>query len=332
MKLPSLEQITSVSQKLYKIGLPFLMLVGVLFVISDVFSHRLYVGNYSIPEFDYAKGINGSEAGKMINDDIEMIYKKASSMKSKHSDVRDRVNPFDIDVSGVKSSYNAMVDYIKGKLNIEDNVISGALYYEGAKFCYRTRINSQLIDTRCFDFSNDSNMTQLKMVDSIIFEQAHGIVGYTDPYILCMYHYKKGQYHKSLDGAFLSLEKEPDARMYALGTIANCYRELKDFENAENYYLKSIKEFPDFYPSKWQYAILLMESNKLDEARHMLKEVIDGDNKMIKQCLLTGMKIECRAGDSEQFNLQLDEYLKMGQRETLMEDPELSDCLKKMKN
>jgi tetratricopeptide (TPR) repeat protein len=276
------------------LGLPFAILIGLFFLISDVFSHRIYVGENSVPDFSEAKGVDDKEASKMLNDDIEQIYKKASSMKSKHSDVRQRINPFQINVSGVQSSYNSLVDYIKNKFNIEDNVISGVIFYEGMNFCYRTRINNQLIDSRCFDYSQDSGMIQLKMVDSIIFEQAHGIVGYTDPYILSMYHYKKGEYKKALIEALATLNVEPDARKIALGTISNCYRGLGKFHSAKEYYLKAIHAIPEFYPSQWQYSVLLVEIDDLEKARKLILEVMDKDPTMLKQCLKTGMSIECK--------------------------------------
>ncbi len=311
-----------------------ILLIGSLILIlfiSDLFSSKSYIFHYEVPQFKSAIGFTENEIRNSLIDKVNEIYQKAGSLKGTESDVSGFDNPFQIEVVGVNTNYNSLLIYLKQKFGIEDGRITGFLMHEGRTYCYKTRINDELIDENCITV--DSSALEYTAIDSVLTVQSMGIVRERDPYILSMYFYKSGNFKLALEYSKRAIAKQGDAEKFALGTVANSLRELGNYSESEKYYLRLIDKFQDFPHAYFQYALLLLrmdrESDAIDQLNFLIENFPDDKRMAIRQML----KITCQNGRSSDFNEWKAQYLDEFPRERrdeilqiLRSDPATSDC------
>ena len=321
-KTPKFEQFIV---RFYKISGFFLILLLIGSFVSDVFRTRYYIEDMEAPIFAESLSLSEAEMHKRLKDEMDIVYKFARSLKGLHPKISTVANPFSVDIGGISTSYFTLVDFVKYKLNFGNNGIAGTIYGDGDQYCFRTRIGQFLVDHETMTF--DSTYDNLDIFNAILRKQALGIVEYNDPYIAAMYHFKHGEFDYSVDLAKKSLIDEPDARQFALGTIANALREMHQYDESEEYYLLSLEEFPKFYPTYWQYGRLLVLMERFDEAEKHFLLTLENDESLQKSTMRSLMDLYCKQNKSVDFSAIKASFLNIGKLEELSSDTLVSKCL-----
>jgi tetratricopeptide (TPR) repeat protein len=321
-KTPKFEQFIV---RFYKVAGFFLIILLIGSFISDVFRTRYYIEDMEATIFTESLSLSEAEMHKRLKDEMDLVYKFARSIKGLHPKISTVANPFSVDIGGVSTSYFTLVDFVKYKLKFENNGIAGTIYGDADQYCYRTRIGQFLVDHETMTF--DSTYDNLDIFNAILRKQAIGIIEHNDPYIAAMYHFKNGEFDKSIELAKKSLNEEPDARQFALGTIANALRESHNYEESEEYYLKSMEEFPQFYPTYWQYGRLLVLMERFEEAEKHFHLTLENDNSLQKPTMRSLLELYCHQNRSDDFSAMKERYLNDGKIEELVNDTLLSICL-----
>lgn len=306
----------------------FILIVVIIlmtFFIGDVFSKKLYVSDYSLPDLDLTHGLNNKEIKKTLVDKLEKIYFKAGSVRGNHSDIDGVENPYTIEFIGLHSNYYTLVSYVKQKFGILDGKISGTLFLEGETYCFKTRINDILISEGCIPF--DSLTKQFAAIDSVLMLQALEMITLRDPYIAAMYHYKNKNYQVSRDLTLEILRKQPeeDTKKLALGTLANSYRELNQLQKSEATYKLCLQDFPDFHLAKWQYAQLLLNQNRYTEADSVLSDTHDE-----RGCQVALLESKCLQNDAIGFKQIYDQFVSKFDTTNLSKRKALLACLENL--
>ncbi|MCB0662390.1 MAG: tetratricopeptide repeat protein [Saprospiraceae bacterium] len=258
---------------IYRLAIVLVILVAASVLLSDVFSKYYYLDEFTFPSGLSVIGIDKNEYENAILDKINDFYWHARSMKSKSPDLEMMSHPFNIEFSGIDANYGSIVQYLRSKFGLPNLGISGTFFQSDSVYCFRTRVGGELVDELCISYPD--SLTVLESIDSVFYWQAMGIMEFLDPYVLSMYFYKKENYKRSLYYCQKALDEEPTARKFALGTMGNNYREMGQLGEAENWYNQSIKEFPEFYPTYWQYADLLIMRGDNEKAKKLLSKVLD---------------------------------------------------------
>lgn len=276
---------------IYRSALILVIILAASILASDVFSKYYYLDEFTFPSRLSETGIDEKEYENTILDKIKDFYWHARSMKSKSPDLAEMSHPFNIEFSGIDANYGAIVKYIRSKFGFPDRGISGTFIQADSTYCFRTRVGGELVDGLCISYPD--SLPLIQTIDSIFYWQSMGIMEFLDPYILSMYFFKKENYSRSLYYCKKALVKDPGSRKFALGTMGNNYRALGQLGEAETWYLKSMEEFPEFYPSYWQYARLLIMRGDHEKAKNILNKVIENYDQLHRQVYFEFIKIYC---------------------------------------
>lgn len=293
-------------KKIYKLLGTLLLLIIIVFLVTDLFDINPSIIEYRAPTFKSTEGIDNYELKNMLLDEIQNVFKQAKSLKGNETKFRKIINPFSIEFSGVKSNYDSFLQYMRKKMGVKSQDFTVSVTKIDNEYCYRIRLNGNLKNKNCILM--DSLMGNV-LLDTLLKKQARDIVGNFDPYILSMYYFKKNKFKKSLYFSQQALQIHPDSRKYALGTIANSFREIKEYDKAIEYYEKSKTEFPNFYPTKWQYSKLLLKISEFERAEKLALEVLTNDLSMKKLALTTLLKIYSAAKNESSFNRTKNQFV-----------------------
>lgn len=311
--------------RFYKYSVFLIIVLLIASFISDVFKERYYIEEMEAPIFEEQLSITEMEIHRRLKDEMDVVYQIAHSLKGINPNVSTVSNPFSVDVGGISTNYFTLVDFVKFKFGIPYNCIAGTIYADGDKYCYRTRIGEYLVDDQTMTF--DSTYDHIEIFNKVIRQQALGVVRHNDPYIAALYYYKSNQFETCIEIGKKSLENEPAARKFALGTIGNAYRELGQFEISEAYYLKSLEEFPTFYTNYWQYGRLQMVMKRYDEAEKNFLVTMKKDPVMQKAATRSLLELYCILDQKTKFAEMQNAYLVTGEMKDLQQDTMISKCL-----
>lgn len=311
--------------RFYKFGIfiAVILILGAFF--TDILTNRYYIRDVDAPVIQEILSIDDEELRNRLKDEMDHIFHLANSLKETHPNLNTVANPFSVDVGGVSTSYFTLVDFVKFKLGMPNHGISATIYADDMNHYYRTRLGSHMIEKNAMHFDSTCDMTTI--FDSLMHQMAVGIVAYTDPYIASMYHYKRGEYQECIKLARVSLTKDPGARKFALGTIANTYVQLGKYDLAEEHYQKCLAEFAKFYPVYWRYGQLQEKLGRYDEAEENYLIVYRKDKRLVKPALRSLMALACTRNDSSKFLTYQKAYLDRAEIEELQENPGIAPCL-----
>ena len=311
--------------RFYKFGI-FLAVIMVLGAfVTDILTNHLYIKDIDAQLIQERLSIDDDEMNSRLKDEMDRIYHVANSMKESHPNLTSASNPFSVDVGGVSTSYFTLVDFVKYKLGFPYYGISATIYADGNKHIYRTRIGSHMIEKKAMTF--DSTYDMVEIFDTLMHKMALGIVAYTDPYIAAMFHYKRDEHKQCLKLARYALENDPDARKFALGTIANTYVEMGNYEEAEIHYKRCIEEFPRFWSAYWRYGQFQEKLGRFEEAEENYLITFRKDKKLAKSVLRSLLALSCKQNDPVKFAAYKEDYLRKWELEELNKNADISQCL-----
>lgn len=311
--------------RFYKFGIFLAVLLVLGAFVTDILTNNLYIKDIDAQQIQDKLSIDDDEMNNRLKDEMDHIYHMANSLKESHPNLSATANPFSVDVGGVSTSYFTLVDFVKYKLGLPYYGISATIYADGNKHIYRSRIGSHMIEKKAMTF--DSTYDVVEIFDTLMHQMALGIVAYTDPYIAAMYHYKRGEHEPCLKLAKEALENDPGARKFALGTIANTYKEMGKYAEAETHYRRCIEEFPKFWAAYWRYGQLQEEMGRYEEAEENYLITYRKDKRLEKTILRSLLALTCRQEEQAKFASFKEAFLRKWEMEDLRSTPGIAPCL-----
>jgi tetratricopeptide (TPR) repeat protein len=88
-----------------------------------------------------------------------------------------------------------------------------------------------------------------------------------------------------------------------------------------------MEEFPQFYPTYWQYGRLLVLMERFEEAEKHFHLTLENDNSLQKPTMRSLLELYCQQNRSDDFSAMKERYLNDGKIEELVNDTLLSICL-----
>lgn len=244
--------------------------VLVFFFIKDVFTYKVRLTKFDL-HVDTDNDYSNDVAIQLLQSKIFEVYKTANSLRGVDPRVESKLATFSIEISGLKSNYSSIISFSKEQLGLKSGVLRATVLKEDDEYKSLLMLDDEVISSDLIKF--DSLTSSMNQLDSIFTIQAIHVVEKVDPYIASLFFFKMKQYKKCIKLAKESLKKDKKSKMFALGTIANSYRELKYFSNSDLYYKKCLSEFPDFDQARWEYASMLVLEKRYDDAIKQLKKI-----------------------------------------------------------